>query len=68
MDFAHNFAASASGNTSVMDYPHPKVELKNGEIDLSNAYDTGLGKWDKLTVNYSYADVPAETSEEDFLK
>jgi hypothetical protein len=65
--FAHNFAASANSNASVMDYPHPQFELKDGEIDFRNAYDTKIGEWDKITVKYSYADIPENTSEKAFL-
>lgn len=65
--FTHNFAASPSGRSSVMDYPHPKFSIKDGEIDFSNAYATGMGDWDKLTVKYSYADIPEDTSEREFL-
>ena len=39
--FAHNFTSSANGRTSVMDYPHPNIELKNGSISISNAYEKG---------------------------
>jgi hypothetical protein len=53
--FAHNFAASANNRASVMDYPHPQIELKDGVIDFSNAYATGIGEWDKVTVAYSYS-------------
>ncbi|HEY9183956.1 MAG TPA: zinc-dependent metalloprotease [Salegentibacter sp.] len=67
LGFTHNFSASASGRSSVMDYPHPQFSLKNGEIDFSNAYATGMGEWDKLTVKYSYADIPENTSEREFL-
>ncbi len=56
LGFAHNFAASTNNRASVMDYPHPKVSLKNGTIDLSNAYDTKIGDWDKVTVAYSYSE------------
>ncbi len=56
LGFAHNFAASANGRASVMDYPHPAVTLKGDNIDLSNAYDTKIGDWDKVTVAYSYAE------------
>ena len=52
--FAHNFAASTNDRASVMDYPHPQFSLKNGKIDFSNAYATGIGEWDKVTVAYSY--------------
>ncbi|WP_081210849.1 zinc-dependent metalloprotease [Salegentibacter sediminis] len=67
LGFAHNFAASPSGRSSVMDYPHPQFGLKNGEIDFSNAYASGMGEWDLITVKYSYADIPEGTSEREFL-
>lgn len=67
LGFAHNFAASTNNNASVMDYPHPRVDLVDGKIDFEKAYDTGLGPWDKLTLKYSYADIPGESSEKGFL-
>ncbi|QED36839.1 zinc-dependent metalloprotease [Antarcticibacterium arcticum] len=67
LGFAHNFAASTNENASVMDYPHPKVEIIDGEIAFKNAYDTGLGPWDMFTVKYSYGEVPGNTSEKQFL-
>ena len=67
LGFAHNFAASTNGRASVMDYPHPQFELVNGNVDFSNAYDTGIGEWDKVTVAYSYADFPEGTNEEQAL-
>lgn len=54
--FAHNYAASTNGRASVMDYPHPQFSVKNGAIDFSNAYASGIGSWDKVTVAYSYSD------------
>ncbi len=65
--FTHNFAASTNERASVMDYPHPQFELKNGEIEFANAYDTGIGEWDKVTVNYSYSDVPEGMEEREYL-
>ncbi|MEZ4782389.1 MAG: zinc-dependent metalloprotease [Flavobacteriaceae bacterium] len=56
LGFAHNFAASTNNKASVMDYPHPQIDLKNGNIDFSNAYEVGIGDWDKVTVAYSYAE------------
>ena len=67
LGFAHNFAASTNNRASVMDYPHPYISLKNGVIDFSEAYDTGIGEWDKVTVAYSYSDFPEDTNEEDAL-
>jgi hypothetical protein len=54
--FTHNFAASTNNRASVMDYPHPQITLNNGAIDFSNAYATGIGEWDKVTVAYSYSE------------
>ncbi len=63
LGFAHNFAASTNGRASVMDYPHPQFELNGNTIDFSDAYDTGIGEWDKVTVAYSYTDFPSGTEE-----
>lgn len=65
--FAHNFAASPNGRASVMDYPHPTLSLKNKEVDFSNAYATGIGEWDKVTVAYSYGIVPDGVEEKEYL-
>ncbi|WP_086933475.1 zinc-dependent metalloprotease [Agarilytica rhodophyticola] len=54
LGIAHNFAASAQGRASVMDYPHPKVTVKDGKVSLDGAYDVGLGVWDKHVVAYGY--------------
>lgn len=67
LGFAHNFAASVSNRASVMDYPHPTLTLKDGEVDFSNAYDTGIGEWDKITVAYSYSDIPKGEQTKTFL-
>lgn len=63
LGFAHNFAASANGRASVMDYPHPQVRLKKDKIDISNAYATGIGDWDKVTVAYSYSEFDSNANE-----
>ncbi|RYV04236.1 metalloprotease [Shewanella sp. OPT22] len=52
----HNFAASSHNNDSVMDYPHPYISLKDGEIDISKPYGVGLGDWDKWAVNFGYGE------------
>jgi hypothetical protein len=60
----HNFAASADGDTSVMDYPHPRVELDGeGNIDLDGAYGVGIGEWDKVAIAYAYQDFPDDVNE-----
>ncbi len=53
----HNFAASMNGRASVMDYPPPVVKLTQaGEVDLSDAYATGIGEWDKIAIRYGYSE------------
>ena len=59
LGLAHNFAASAHGSTepngtSVMDYPHPYIALRNGVPDLSHAYAVNIGEWDKVAIDYGY--------------
>ncbi|MFN2327565.1 MAG: zinc-dependent metalloprotease [Chromatocurvus sp.] len=64
LGLAHNFAASARGRASVMDYPHPRIVLDaDGEVALDDAYDKGIGDWDKINIRYGYADFPAADSE-----
>ena len=57
LGLGHNFAASSfgAGNGSVDDYPFPHIGLdKNGHLDLTHAYETGVGAWDKLVIDYLY--------------
>lgn len=63
LGFAHNFAASVKNRASVMDYPHPTLALLDGKIIYDNAYDTGIGDWDKVSVAYSYSDFPENVDE-----
>lgn len=56
LGFAHNFAASRLGNGSVMDYPHPLLQLRgDGTIALDHAYGVGVGPWDDFIVAHAYA-------------
>ncbi|HLY62306.1 MAG TPA: zinc-dependent metalloprotease [Terriglobia bacterium] len=64
LGLAHNFAASAQGNASVMDYPQPMIRLNSNERpDVSHAYSTGIGAWDKVAIAYGYQDFPEGTDE-----
>jgi hypothetical protein len=59
LGLSHNFNASTNNRASVMDYPHPLVSLKeDGSIDLSQAYATGIGEWDKVAIAFGYQDFP----------
>ncbi|MCR8561249.1 zinc-dependent metalloprotease [Mucilaginibacter sp. BJC16-A38] len=65
----HNFAASTNKRASVMDYPPPAFTLNaEGTVDLSNAYTTEIGTWDKRAILYGYQDFPAGTNEDEALK
>ncbi|NNF75362.1 MAG: zinc-dependent metalloprotease [Flavobacteriaceae bacterium] len=67
LGFAHNFAASTNDRASVMDYPHPTLTHNGNDIDFSNAYDIGIGEWDKVTVAYSYSQFVEATDEKQAL-
>jgi hypothetical protein len=56
----HNYSASTVNRSSVMDYPPPLARLAaDGSIDLSDAYATGIGEWDKVSIAWGYQDYPA---------
>jgi hypothetical protein len=38
-----------------MDYPAPWVDIKDGKLDLTNAYARGIGDFDKFSVKFAYA-------------
>jgi len=60
----HNYAASTVNRSSVMDYPPPLVKLgKDGVPDLSDAYATGIGEWDKVSITWGYSDFVPGTDE-----
>ncbi|WP_321389442.1 zinc-dependent metalloprotease [Emcibacter sp.] len=69
LGIAHNFAASLSNRASVMDYPHPQIKIAgDGELDLSEAYDTDIGEWDKLVVRYGYSQFVSPEAEQAGLR
>ena len=63
LGLAHNFAASTYGRASVMDYPAPLVEIKNGKLDFEHAYAVGIGAYDKFAIRYAYTDFPNGANE-----
>jgi len=64
LGLAHNYSASTVNRSSVMDYPPPYVTLgADGVPDLSDAYATGIGEWDKISVAWGYQDFPAKVDE-----
>lgn len=68
LGIAHNYIASTYGRGSVMDYPHPLVQLTaDGRVDLSEAYREGIGEWDKVAVAWGYQDFPRGVDEKSEL-
>jgi predicted Zn-dependent protease len=68
LGLAHNFAASTYGRASVMDYPAPMIEIKDGNLDFSNAYAVGIGTYDKFAIRYGYSQFSAGTNENNELE
>jgi hypothetical protein len=60
----HNYYNSTRGRISVLDYPHPLITLAaDGTMDLSQAYDAGIGAWDTVAVRYGYSHFAPGTDE-----
>ena len=67
LGLGHNMAASSYGRASVMDYPAPYVKITNGKLDLSDAYATGIGAYDKWAIRYAYAQFAPGANEQEEL-
>jgi Met-zincin/Domain of unknown function (DUF5117) len=64
----HNYIASTQGRASVMDYPTPVVKIDSeGKLDLNEAYTNEIGDWDKVAITYAYADLSANSNEQEAL-
>jgi len=50
----HNFAATTFGWGSVMDYLAPNIQVKDGRLDLSDAYPKDVGSYDRLMIQWGY--------------
>ncbi len=65
----HNFAASTYGDrASVMDYPAPRIAIKEGQLDFADAYGRGVGGWDRFAIDWLYSPAPAGSDEKAWLK
>lgn len=63
LGLGHNFAASTYGRASVMDYPAPLVRINGNRLDLSDAYSTGIGAFDKFAIKWGYSQFAPGTNE-----
>ena len=67
LGIAHNFAASPSDRASVMDYPHPLVNLTtDGTLTLTMP-TMSVWSWDKQVIAYGYSDFGGMPSATDQL-
>ncbi|MEO1437006.1 MAG: zinc-dependent metalloprotease, partial [Bacteroidota bacterium] len=65
---AHNFSASTNGRASVMDYPHPYITInEDNTLNFDEAYDVGIGDWDKVAVQWGYCHLPEGEKENETL-
>jgi hypothetical protein len=46
-----------------MDYPAPLVKIKDGKLDLSDAYAKGIGAYDEFATRFAYAQFPPGADE-----
>lgn len=68
LGLVHNYAASYNNRASVMDYPHPNLQVAdNGKIDFTNVYTNEIGEWDKRAIMFGYSDFADNTNEKDAL-
>ncbi len=69
LGLGHNYASSVNDRASVMDYPYPLIQIgENNALDLSDAYDVGVGEWDKVSIAFGYQHFPGGVDEEKELK
>lgn len=68
LGLAHAYASSPTSRGSVMDYPYPYITMdKDGNLDLSKAYDDKIGDWDKWAIRYGYDIIPKGIDENLYL-
>ncbi|WP_068090156.1 zinc-dependent metalloprotease [Novosphingobium rosa] len=68
LGLSHNFAGSTFDNrASTLDYPAPLVQVKGDHLTFEDVYATRAGAWDKFSVKWLYATVPAGAKGRDQL-
>jgi hypothetical protein len=69
LGLGHNYYNSSKGRISVLDYPHPLINMRpDGTLDFSQAYTAEIGPWDKVSIQYGYSQFPAGTDEKAALQ
>ena len=69
LGLGHNYYNSPAGRISVLDYPNPVISLRtDGTMDLSKAYEVGIGPWDKVSIQFGYSQFAPGTDEATALR
>ncbi len=63
LGFGHNWNANMNDRSSVMEYPVPRVTVKDGKLDLSQSFMTSVGAYDDYMVEYAYTPFAAGQEE-----
>ncbi|HSF14043.1 MAG TPA: zinc-dependent metalloprotease, partial [Vicinamibacteria bacterium] len=64
LGFGHNWNSSINDRASVMEYPTPRVRVTaDGSLDLSEAYHTDVGAYDRFMARYAYTELAPEEEE-----
>lgn len=64
----HNFAGSSyDDRASVMDYPAPRIVIRDGRLDFTDAYKVGIGSWDRFAIHWLYFQAPPGVAEKPAL-
>lgn len=58
LGFQHNWDANLNNMSSVMEYPTPRVMVKDGKLDLSESFMKAVGAYDDYMVRYAYTPFP----------
>ncbi len=60
LGFGHNWASSINDRASVMEYPTPRVKVVDGQLDLSESFEYGVGLYDKFMARFAYSEFASE--------
>ena len=64
----HNYISSSQGRSSVMDYPHPLISVNDkDEMVTDSTYATGIGDWDKVSIDFGYREFSKNVNEKSAL-
>lgn len=58
LGYGHNWNANFNDRSSVMEYPVPRVTVKDGKLDLSESFMTEIGEYDTFMTRFAYTPFP----------